>query len=173
MAERVIGHSPRDQLQKVYNRFEYVDERRDALEPLGDRAARHCGADAACARQRDAAAPGEGMTKKTARRAAPRTTPPPRSHLVRLNKMRCELAAGVTFDARAWEELEWLAEYCVLYADPSVEGQRAPLFMMKHFKPPPLSGVERKQRADILPMLAQRVAEVFHASGGKERARLT
>jgi integrase len=32
VAERVIGHSPRDQLQKVYNRFEYIEERREALE---------------------------------------------------------------------------------------------------------------------------------------------
>jgi integrase len=32
VAERVIGHSPRDPLQKVYNRFEYLDERREALE---------------------------------------------------------------------------------------------------------------------------------------------
>ena len=32
VAERVIGHAPRDQLQKVYNRYEYLDERRAALE---------------------------------------------------------------------------------------------------------------------------------------------
>lgn len=32
VAERVIGHSPRDQLQKIYNRHEYIEERREALE---------------------------------------------------------------------------------------------------------------------------------------------
>ena len=32
VAERIIGHAPRDQLQRIYNRHEYIDERRAALE---------------------------------------------------------------------------------------------------------------------------------------------
>lgn len=113
------------------------------------------------------------MAKKTARRAAPRVTPMPRSRLVRLDKKRCERAAGVEFDARAWVELEWLAEYCVLYANSGAEGRRVPLpvakFMMEHWSEP----LTREQRADILPMLVAEVAEVWRTSGGTKRELLT
>jgi hypothetical protein len=79
-----------------------------------------------------------------------------------LNKQRCELVAGVKLSDEAFTELEWLAEYCVLYADPGAEGRQAPLFMAPDMRPS-----TTKNRQQALHLLVAGVQVVWRDSGGK------
>src|SRR5688572_5923744 len=78
-----------------------------------------------------------------------------------LDKRRCELVGGVRFSNEAFRELEWLADYCLLYADPGAEGRTAPAFMAPHFREP---SNENRQRA--LHILLLGVRTIWRASGG-------
>jgi len=80
----------------------------------------------------------------------------------KLDKQRCERVAGVKFSERAFSELEWLAEYCVPYADPGAEGRTAPLFMALDFHP---STTDNQKQA--LSDLVKGVQELWRVAGGK------
>jgi hypothetical protein len=79
-----------------------------------------------------------------------------------LDKRQCELRAGVKFGHQAFAELEWLAEYCVLYANPGAEGLWAPLFMASDFRP--TMATDQQQ---ALHVLVAGVQALWRASGGE------
>lgn len=86
----------------------------------------------------------------------------------KLDRARCERAAGFKLTPRAWTELQSSVDYCEAYADPSALARRAPRFMAEDWKPP----LTQTQRADLLLILVREVLETFYESGGKRRERL-
>jgi hypothetical protein len=103
--------------------------------------------------------------KATPRRASHRPLPQAAAHL---DKTKCQEAAGLRFSPAAVATLNDLADYCELYADSGSEGRSSPLFMMADFRSP-----SRHDRAALLAALVEGVTEVWRASGGTKRERLT